>query len=151
MKLINKKPSEKESKYDQSITEHPKEICKVAEATNYEASRVLTFHEATETGDIEALHTLIKAGANINSVDDNEHTSLYIASSKGYKDIVSMLLAIGANINCKSKDGYTPLDIASEKGHEAIVSMLLQYGANVKKATTNTYTQSLNQGTFCYF
>jgi hypothetical protein len=54
---------------------------------------------------------------------------LYIATSKGYKDIVELLLKYGADPNIKNNDA-TPLLLASSRGDKEIVELLLNHGAD---------------------
>ena len=51
----------------------------------------------------------------------NGETPLYVASQKGYKEVVELLLSKRASINLADKDGYTPLYIASWRGHKEVV------------------------------
>jgi ankyrin repeat protein len=64
---------------------------------------------------------------NVNVVNKNGHTALYIACDKDHVSIVQLLL-LEKNINInltKSSTRATPLFIASENGHDRIVEMLL--------------------------
>ena len=79
---------------------------------------------------------LLKAGANINTTDENNKTPLYLASEKGYEEIVNILLSYKEiKVDTKDKKGLTPLMIASSKGYLNIVKALVNKGANVNSKT----------------
>ena len=67
-------------------------------------------------GHKEIAKLLLKAGADVNSIDKNGLTPLHSAAQKGLKDTVEVLLQAGAYINAKSKSGKTPLDVAEKWG-----------------------------------
>lgn len=66
---------------------------------------------------------------------DGNKTALYLASEKGYEDIVKLLLKHKADAAiCDSETGkkYSPLTIAARKGHLAIVKALLKSGIKIE-------------------
>ena len=47
-------------------------------------------------GDIKTVEMLLKTGSDVNAIDDNGWSALYLASMNGYTDIVAILLENGA-------------------------------------------------------
>ena len=77
---------------------------------------------------LDALKTMIEAGANPNVTDDDEMTLLMSASKYGdaYLDIVKYLLSIPAvNINAVDVSGNTALMYAAQAGYPDVVNYLL--------------------------
>ncbi|XP_033626087.1 uncharacterized protein LOC117289186 isoform X2 [Asterias rubens] len=74
---------------------------------------------------------LLKAGIDINDVDDEEtgNTPLHWAASYGNLDTVKLLCEKGADINSANVDGATALHDAVSRGDVAIVSELVRKGA----------------------
>jgi hypothetical protein len=66
-------------------------------------------YKAAKSGDLQSLIELIKSGANVDYIDQDGATSLYIASQLGYVEIVKSLLEYKANTEIKSIFGLTPL------------------------------------------
>ena len=64
----------------------------------------------------------------------------FVASQKGYSNVVKILLSAGASVDLGKGTGATPLFIACEHGHAAIVKMLLVRA----QASVNLVTQRCN-------
>jgi ankyrin repeat protein len=81
---------------------------------------------ASEQGNLEIAKILLKAGADINAIDNkNEETALITAVKNQHMDIIELLLDSGANINLSSKNillfpikmrNYDMLNLLLEKG-----------------------------------
>ncbi|ORX63233.1 ankyrin, partial [Anaeromyces robustus] len=52
---------------------------------------------------------LVEQGANINKIDNQGKTPLFIACRKGNESIIRFLVEQGADINKDTMDGITPL------------------------------------------
>lgn len=104
------------------------------------------FFSAIESGNINKVREMIKAGIDVNSVDYNNWSALHRAVQFNKIEIVKELLShkkININPTLPNNtilenngkkwyaDGETPLLLASYYGYSSIVSLLLNYGANI--------------------
>ncbi|VAH48169.1 unnamed protein product [Triticum turgidum subsp. durum] len=94
-----------------------------------EADLVLGVNNAAYHGDLFRLKGLIGAGADPSKPDYDGRTSLHVAASRGYEDIVRFLIKRGAKVNSIDKSGKSPLLEAVKSGHERIISLLVAHGA----------------------
>ena len=63
---------------------------------------------------------------------ERKMTPLYLASTKGFKDVVQLLLQEGADPNKVCLDaGWSPLHIAAIHGYIDVVQLLLEEGAEI--------------------
>ncbi len=88
----------------------------------------ISIHEASKTGDIDALITHLKNGTDPNLLDaeENEFTPLFGAENT---DVVRILLNHGADPNYQTSFGHTPLQ--SHMYYPSRVKLLIEYGADV--------------------
>lgn len=95
----------------------------------------LMLHSAAWRGDINAVRTLLDAGADVNAVAPTQWAStiytargtpLHFATFKNHGDIVRLLVDRGANIKATNVHGYTPLDIAEKLGRTYIAVILME-------------------------
>ncbi len=89
-----------------------------------------------ESGDIEAMRSLIADGVEVNAKMKSywlgdEVTPLHIATGRGDRDMAELLLSNGADVNAQNADGYTPLHLAVELGRDEIARLLIEKGADV--------------------
>ncbi len=86
---------------------------------------------ASKNNLIDIVSLLIKAGANINRIDDADgHTPLAYAVKNGSIDITLLLIKAGANVN-QNIHGRTLLAYAVEIGSIDIIHLLIKSGANI--------------------
>jgi ankyrin repeat protein len=103
--------------------------------------RTTALNAAVFKDNIDIVHALIEAGADVNKVDSNNVTPLSAASSKGNIDIVQALIGAGADVN--TANPYyknTPLILASHLGYIDVVKALIEAGADVNMI--NRYNMS---------
>ena len=73
--------------------------------------------------------TLLRADADVNVINSNGETPLYLAAEKGMLDVVVVMLIHGGNPNVHSSHKI-PLRVAREKQNVRLVRMLLKTGAD---------------------
>ena len=76
----------------------------------------------------------------VNAVDDEGNSLLYVAASKNQLGKIRILLDKGANVNFKNERGVTPLNVACDKNALAAVQLLIDGGADVNTRTTRGNT-----------
>jgi ankyrin repeat protein len=91
-------------------------------------------HYAAANGSVEALRTLLTAGAQVNAQNDFGATPLMWAITEPQK--VRLLVAAGADVNAKSKMGRPALYLAAANdGSSTTVRLLLDHRAKVEAQT----------------
>ncbi|MDG1890736.1 MAG: ankyrin repeat domain-containing protein [Verrucomicrobiota bacterium] len=93
-------------------------------------------HEASWTGNIEAVKQHIAAGTDVNAPGDRGKTPLHIAAVFSRNEIAKLLIAKGADVNAKDEIGWTPLHHAAysfTQGHDPTITveLLITKGADV--------------------
>jgi hypothetical protein len=96
-------------------------------------------HLSSKGGHVEVVCLLVKAGADLNTVDKNNRTPLFWASARGHTKIVEILLKGGADFISRRKDGVSPLHVACLGGHTDVVDLLVLAGADIHLASTDKY------------
>src|SRR5262245_28988991 len=98
--------------------------------------------DAALRGDRDAMRTLLKQGADVNTPRGDGMSALHFAAERGDAETTEMLLYAGANVAAVTRIGqYTPLHLASQAGNAGVVKALLKAGAAVSaKATTTGVT-----------
>lgn len=77
------------------------------------------------TGDIRSTNNLIKLGLNLDVVDDDGWSPIFMAVYTSHKDSIARLLSAGANPNVIDRSRWTPIKIATEIGDPSIISLLM--------------------------
>lgn len=85
---------------------------------------------AAGAGHLNAVKTLVRAGADVNHQTRTNSTPLRAACYDGHLDIVKYLTFHSADIHIANKYNNTCLMIAAYKGHLDVVCFLLERGAN---------------------
>lgn len=92
---------------------------------------VYILHRAIQRRAVNIVEWLINSGADIEAIDDNEDTALFVASIVGDLDIIRLLIMNGANISAKNVQGDTPLMYAVQYDNDYdVVKLLLDAGAD---------------------
>ena len=88
---------------------------------------------------------LAKQGVDVNQVDNDGWTPLFIASHEGHSEVVSMLLAKrGVDVNQSADDGDTPLYIAINRSHAEVAKLLVLHGSILVDAPMGAHGVQLN-------
>lgn len=93
--------------------------------------------QAAETGDINAVRTLIKSGADLNIQDNNKRTPIMIATYNRDVETVSALIEAGADVNIQDNARANPFLHAGAAGYLEILRLLIKAGADT--TLTNRY------------
>jgi ankyrin repeat protein len=87
---------------------------------------------------------LIKEGADVNAVDEDEDTPLHLAAHRGQVEIAKVLIQNGADVNAVDGDKRTALQIAAIKRRIPYILQLLCFGAEIdEKAIKDDKTKLL--------
>ena len=94
----------------------------------------MSLHQAVFAGYEGITKHLLSKGADIDAIDKNGCTPLFIAAREDLKEIVNILIRNGASIDAKANSqDWTPLHIATYHKHHEIVKMLVDSKANVNE------------------
>ncbi|MDE2664479.1 MAG: ankyrin repeat domain-containing protein [Gemmatimonadota bacterium] len=97
--------------------------------------------EAAAQGDLEAVRTLLRDGADVNASQGDGMTALHWAALRGDAEMLSVLVYAGANVASTTRLGaYTPLHLASRDGRADAVALLLEAGSDANALTTTGAT-----------
>jgi ankyrin repeat protein len=93
------------------------------------------------TGSDERFEKLFELrSGDVNAVNEEGNSLLYVAASKNQLGKISFLLNKGANPNFKNDRGATPLNAACDKNALAAVQLLIDGGADVNTRTNRGST-----------
>jgi len=87
-------------------------------------------HCATWKGHVEVVALLLKSGADVNAVNENEHwgtTPLHAAAHANQSAIAKLLLDHGANVKAKDKEGRTPMFHTTFHKAKAVAKILQRF------------------------
>ena len=89
--------------------------------------------KAIRNGDLDVVRTLLRLGANVDSLDGEPWTPLDLAVNNNRLDVARLLLETGADVNGVNEMGYTPLLLAAsiDFGDTAMIDMLLRSAARI--------------------
>lgn len=82
-------------------------------------------------GDLDAVRSMIYAGANAKYKDYDERTALHLACTEGHAEVASLLLVNDADWNAKDSLNRTPVDDAVRNGNLHVLRVLRQFGADI--------------------
>ena len=76
----------------------------------------------------------------VNAINDEGDSLLYVAASKNQLGKISFLLNKGANVNFKNERGASPLNVACDRTALDAIQLLIDGGADVNTRTTRGNT-----------
>jgi len=91
--------------------------------------------DAVKQGDIQAVRSLIKSGADVRAPEGDGATALHWAAHRDSVDLVRLLLDAGARAEVANDLGVTPLHLAAANGNPATMRLLLDKRASVNAAS----------------
>ena len=99
---------------------------------------VTPLHAALHKEHLDLGVLLLERGADMESRDLQDQTALYVASSRGYAEVVRSLIDHGADLNVECGDEnewpevkWTPLHVASNNRRLEVARLLLRHGTDV--------------------
>ena len=90
--------------------------------------------EATEKGDKQAVRSLLKKHADVNTPQSDGATALAWAAYQDDMEMAELLIGAGAKVNAANDYGITPLWLACTNGSAAMADKLLKAGADPNAA-----------------
>ena len=96
---------------------------------------------ACAEGDIKAVETLLKAGADPNFNDGHDgYGALHIAARYGHHEIIKLLIASGAMANITDTLGHTALHYAATSGSVPAAQIILESGVDLEMTNEDNHT-----------
>jgi len=88
--------------------------------------------EASKTGDVEEVKSLLQEGIDVNTEDVYGETALFYAVGWNHKEVVELLVSAGADVNHRStRNGSTALMAINDRDNSECLQVLLNNGADV--------------------
>ena len=83
---------------------------------SYERPPPPAIHAAVRNLDVDAARRALAAGANVDVLDEEGYTPLYVACQNDHEACAQMLLGRGANVDLAMQGGPTPLWMVCQEG-----------------------------------
>lgn len=108
-----------------------------------------TIHGAAKSGDLSAVQSALRRGADVNEPDRHGRPPVVIAAWHGHAQLVEHLLESGADVNAachggtgalSGESGTTALMMAAWTGRDDVVGVLLRFGADVRAQSVDGMT-----------
>lgn len=90
-------------------------------------------HLAAQSGQVEAVRTLVRLGADASALGKNSRQPVHLAATNGHTETIRCLVDFGASISASAKNGWQPLHQASKEGYLDTVKCLIALGADVNQ------------------
>jgi ankyrin repeat protein len=85
--------------------------------------------DAAKSGDLAAVRSLLKGGADPNSAAPDGSTAVHWAVHRDHLEMLNALLAAGAKPDVVTRYKVAPLTLAAQNGNAAAIERLLDAGA----------------------
>ena len=88
-------------------------------------AHVRALHAAAARGRADIVQSLLKAGAQVDVLDNKGKSALHYAAGHDHDDVLRVLVSKGADVLRKDMTGTTPLNVAIAQGAKSAESALL--------------------------
>ncbi|MCA9142163.1 MAG: ankyrin repeat domain-containing protein [Planctomycetales bacterium] len=102
-------------------------------------------HEAALRKDLKTVEVIVRAGADINSLNKYQETPLQCATQLNCPSVVEFLLAESADWRVEDHLGQTPLMHASARGFVDVMKVLIKHGVEVDQQQAKNGWSALHQ------
>lgn len=96
------------------------------------AEKWTPLHRAAAHGDEELIDALLRAGANVNAMNQRMSTPLHLAAWAGHTDAVRQLLLAGADPATKTNRNEMVREVAAKMGHTDVMRAIDEHYAFIK-------------------
>lgn len=93
-----------------------------------------------ESGKVDIVCSLVRAGANVDVSDREGRTPLHMFALQGNEMAIRRLVALGASVDARDTDRQTPLMYAAANAYPTTVSSLLWSGASTERRDGEGWT-----------
>ena len=89
-------------------------------------------HDAAQSGNLDEVRVLLRAGKNPNHFDEGGCTPLHYAAEAGHAEVVKELLSSGVDVNAQDEEaiGNTAISHIAGNCSLAMAALLIEAGAN---------------------
>jgi ankyrin repeat protein len=115
-------------------------LCVVLLGLSLNAASSSRLSDAIQSGNKEAVRTLLKDPAAVKAVDGDGTTPLHWAVRADDLETSQLLLKAGASATAANRYGVTPLSLAAMNGNAKIIALLLASGADPNTTVSNGQT-----------
>ena len=99
---------------------------------------------ASQNGNNELAHLLIKEGSDVDTKDVFQKTPLHWAAQQGHCEIVQLVIDYGTDSNARDRNQWNPLFFALRNGRKATARMLIEYDRGIVDAVGNFKKAEMN-------
>ncbi|MFH2134682.1 MAG: ankyrin repeat domain-containing protein [Pseudomonadota bacterium] len=104
------------------------------------ANSITPLMYAAQTGDLDAIRSLLKRGADPALLNTDGNGALWFACFSNSEECVAELIKAGAPLDTQNVNGATALIYCASASKAPLVKLLLEAGANTKLKTHDDFT-----------